>query len=867
MNRPEVINVFDSILETQYSNDLEGNTLLMDNFNQTIELIATNSLDKATKPKKMPKKKWFDKQCMNSKRNLNRLACNASKHPFCPEIRAKYHTERNKHTKLIKQKRLEFLSDLNKSIENGHVLNWKKFKHLKQENENKVQLDKYDLLSFFEYFSNLYKKDTASDECLLTSSKKFTDEYKWATGPECDILNADICIEDIEYAIKKLHLNKSTSEDLISNEMIKCLCNPGLEVLSKLFNHCLANGFYPWHTSVITPIYKSGDFYDPDNYRAIAVGSCLGKLFSSILLERLNIFKCNYCKDPIEQLGFNKGAQTNDHILTLSTIIEKYTKKQKTNLTACFVDLRKAFDTVSRDLLLYKIVNLGIRGHFFSVIEDMYTNSTAKIKIDGLLSGKIKIDRGTEQGHPLSPDLFKIFIRDLSDLFYTTGDYPYLGELLVNHLLWADDLVLLALDRESLQNNLNMLNSFCNKWGLSINLKKTKIVNFRPNKHRTTSPDTFYLGVNNIDHVSSYCYLGIMFHENGSFKLALSEQRKKALRALFGMRKSIIKSALSVKSLFTLFDSLVKPVLLYGCQVITPNSPLALYLAKPSTYTSSSETFLKRIALDPYEKFHLRFLKWCLSVHSKASNVGCWGDTGRYPLTLDAIKLSIDYFNRAKNSKQDTLLYATYTEQVNLQLQWYTTNNLLVSSHGLGSARLNSTNTRNNLEKLFKEKWQDVLNTSPKLDFYKTIKTAFCFEKYLLVNKDKHRNALSRLRISAHNLYVERGRYKVPPIKRSDRTCLYCMSQLKLPVVENEIHVISDCPLYNQIRKHVFKAPVHPIPTWNNTYYKFFSDANNTENAKAAKLTYLILETHKVFNDHYTTSQHFHRSSGPCIIL
>ena len=302
----------------------------------------------------------------------------------------------------MKKKKLNFLSRLNRAIENGHVLDWKKFKNLKQENEDKITLDKFDLLSFYEYFSDLYKCNENIDGQLIANSLCYKETNKSLPGDECRQLNEVITLDEINTAIKKLHNNKSVSEDLISNEMLQHLCSEGVQTLQKLFNQCLSVGVYPWHTSVITPIYKSGDPYDPDNYRAIAVGSCLGKLFSSVLLSRLTTFKQEHCKDPIEQLGFTKGAQTNDHILTLKTLIDKYTKKQKVPLFSCFVDLRKAFDTVSRDLLLYKIVKLGIRGSYFSVIEDMYNHSTAKIKINSLLSKKINIQRGTEQGHPLS---------------------------------------------------------------------------------------------------------------------------------------------------------------------------------------------------------------------------------------------------------------------------------------------------------------------------------------------------------------------------------------------------------------------------------------------------------------------------------
>ena len=353
---------------------------------------------------------------------------------------------------------------------------------------------------------------------------------------------------ELTSAIKNLKKGKSCSNDLISNEMLQSLTPLCIKAILKNFNHSLVSGYYPWHTSIITPIYKSGNPFSPDNYRAIAVGSCMGKLFSSILLERLLHFKKLYCPDPKEQLGFSKGAQTNDHVFTLKTVIDKYTKVKKARLYACFVDLRKAFDTVCRDLLLHKITCLGISGNFFNCLTDMYRNSIAHIKISKLLSPNIDIGKGTEQGHPLSPDLFKIYINDLSSLLKSVGNYPILADVLISHLLWADDLVLLALSPKALQDNINILFGFCNSMGLEVNIKKTKIVIFCPPK-RKQSYETFTLGGQPIQHTEKYCYLGIIFHRNGSFTAANTELRAKALRALYGLKGNIVKDALSHRSL------------------------------------------------------------------------------------------------------------------------------------------------------------------------------------------------------------------------------------------------------------------------------------------------------------------------------
>ena len=627
LNNPEISAKLDHIINHNYDGSHNGNDQITNDLTQCLHKAAELALKSTKKPKKLPHKRWFDKQCYLSKRNLYRLACRLSRDFKNNTIRSTYYTERNKHSRLIKKKKFLYLDKLNKAIEDGHVLNWKKFKQLKQENESTPLLDRFDLLSFYDYFTTLYKK-TESDRNQNSSSIPNPD-----SPHKTQILNKSISEDEVLGAIKNLKKGKSSSTDLVTNEMLQHLSTPGLKAIAKVFNHCLSSGSYPWHTSVITPIYKTGNPFNPDNYRAIAVGSCMGKLFSGILLDRLLLFKELYCPDPKEQLGFKKGAQTNDHILTLKTLVDKYTKKRRVRLYTCFVDLRKAFDTVSRDLLIHKIAKLGISGNFFNVLSDMYNKSIAKIKVSNLLSPDIKIERGTEQGHPLSPDLFKIFIHELSSLFKCTGNYPDLNKTVVSHLLWADDLVLLSLDAEGLQANLNILHVFCTKMGLEVNIKKTKVITFCPTKQKPLY-ETIKLGDTSIEHTDKYSYLGIIFDRNGTFTAANAELRAKSLRALYSLKNNIIKDSLSYKSIITLFDTLVKPVLLYGCQVLAPHAKTMKYLVNISDQTIP-DNYMKYMAQDHYENFHLKFLKWILSVHSKASNIGCWGSVPfRFPVVF-----------------------------------------------------------------------------------------------------------------------------------------------------------------------------------------------------------------------------------------
>ncbi len=150
---------------------------------------------------------------------------------------------------------------------------------------------------------------------------------------------------------------------------------PELQIaLLKHFNLTLSSGVFPevWNTGFISPIFKSGDKMDYNNYRGICATSNLGKVFCSIINSRISSFLEQHSIISKSQIGFLPKHRTTDHIHTLHTLIDEHVHlKKEGEICACFINFKKAFDSIWHNGFFYKIFQISIGGKIYDLIKNM----------------------------------------------------------------------------------------------------------------------------------------------------------------------------------------------------------------------------------------------------------------------------------------------------------------------------------------------------------------------------------------------------------------------------------------------------------------------------------------------------------------
>ena len=780
------------------------------------------------KLKRYNKPKWFDKTCESMQKQIRLTSRLLSKQPGNPYLRGKLLTESKEFKKLRKFKQKQFVEHMFSELDQLHESNPKAYmdlvKSMRDGSFDKAAADSTSHVSpdkWREHFSGLLGppvQQTPQEEELV----RFVRENCNAAKSELD---RPFTRCELLATISKLPNNKAICFDRISNELLKASKLIVVNQLQVLFNNILSSTIYPteWKKNILTPLHKSDILSDPSNFRGLAVGSCLGKLFNKLLLNRLEHMCTTNRLIHMCQGSGKKGSRTADHLMVVRFLVDKYVNHGKGRLFACFFDIRKAFDTVPRSLLFYTLLkDYKIGGNFLKVLREIYTDNEVFVKLSEGLYQPFTTTVGVLQGEVNSPLLFNLFVNKIADIFDQSCDPVQINDTDQNFLLWADDLLVVSQSASGLQTAINRVSEFYTSIGLQLNVSKTKVMIFNRSGKLLTGY-SFELAGAVLEITNCYQYLGVKICPSGSFTSASDELCSKSRRAWFSISSILYKDKrMPVSRAFQLFDALVSPVALYATEMWLPHIMPQKCFKSQSQLMSFWESF-------KFETINQSCSRILLSVHKKASRLAVLGDLGRYPMAVRAMSQCLNYRLCLARKPASSLIGLAMAEMRDMSSVgtdcWLTRVDKMTNMLNLPKIFYNKLSGRRItacLQSKFDSYWLDQIKSSRvgpdgeqhnKLLTYTSFKSHFGMEPYISLVKNRNQRChLSRLRLSAHRLGVETQRYQRPPVPRSQRYCAYCppvpgpqpgVSPEARPL-DDECHCLTQCVVGQEQRTDMF---------------------------------------------------------------
>ena len=373
-------------------------------------------------------------------------------------------------------------------------------------------------------------------------------------------------LEEISKDIDKLADSNSSSYDGVSNRTLKATNDTISPYLEILFHKCIQEGVFPdsFKIAQVIPLFKGGKKDDRHCYRPISLLPTISKIFEKILARRLIKFLTKYEVLSKDQFGFRAKFSTE---YAIADIYDKLIQNLDEGLNSCaiFLDLAKAFDSVSHKILLQKLHCYGIRGTALDLFTSYLTSRSQFVKLpNGIKSSLTEVEFGVPQGSILGPILFLLFINDL----------PNATDFYVK--LFADDTFLCSQnsDFSLLQDEVDFELEKVFVWlasnKLTLNIKKSKFMLIT--KRRKIPKFSVKINGSPLESCDSYKYLGVIIDKKLNWKSHITHISPKIIMACGALAK-LKNRGIKIDVLKNVFHALVHSYIRYGILIWGKASP------------------------------------------------------------------------------------------------------------------------------------------------------------------------------------------------------------------------------------------------------------------------------------------------------
>ncbi|KAL1447418.1 hypothetical protein WDU94_003530 [Cyamophila willieti] len=493
------------------------------------------------KEKKCNKKVTEETRKLMDKRRTMRLEINDVNNnieyrDLCKTIRKRLRDDIRKYNTDIVQKAIEDNTSL-KQANKKLIIGKNEIFTLKKENGESTK-NPNEIIKIVETFYNNLYGDSTKEQMIVINNQ------------DSDV--PSITTDEVWKVMRKMKNGKSPGEDGVSIDILKEAGNEFYNLMANLFNKCILMCDIPddWKNALMILIHKKGDKKDIGNYRPISLLSVMYKIFTGILANRIeDVLERSQSK---EQAGFRRNFSTLDHIQTVRELIERHIEFEMP-LCLAFVDFEKAFDSVKTSAVIKSLEEGGVESTYINVLNTIYNSASATIEIHNQ-TAKINLEKGVRQGDTISPKLFIAVLEMVFKKLNWENKGILINNEYLNHLRFADDIVVMSNNTKELESMLKDLTDTCLEIGLKMNLSKTKIMYNAFIRKQD-------IKINNVlmEEVKSYIYLGQEITMDGDITSEINRRIRLAWSS-FGKHSTVFKTltyaaetwALTVRSIHRL---------------------------------------------------------------------------------------------------------------------------------------------------------------------------------------------------------------------------------------------------------------------------------------------------------------------------